>query len=103
MGKSYKKFNQHPFVPGELYCFRSIKNHGPKAEVLWGLYDKTQGGTIRLESSTQDFYRFRTACPLPSRFALVRRATRCELRDYMYNLGCFEAKIIQTNSNPDYL
>lgn len=83
--------NQEPyeftFIIGELYLFHSTKKHCPSRSSLWGVYDKTDDGVIYLESSTLDLIHFKIWHRLPDGYRYWRRATRGELRDYMYNLG----------------
>ncbi|MBR4028044.1 MAG: hypothetical protein IKJ08_00475 [Alistipes sp.] len=77
-------------VAGELYLFLSGSGCCPSSESLWGIYDRTEDGVIYLESSTLDMRLFDIWHPLPEGYFYSRLATRSELRDYMYNLGCCE-------------
>lgn len=92
MKKSNKKKHQFRFVIGDLYLFRPIKKHSLPNRNLWGIYDKIENGIIYLESSSLDLEYFKIWCRLPAKYRYSRRATRNELRDYMYNMGRFESK-----------
>lgn len=78
------------FEAGELYLFLSGSGCCSSSESLWGIYDRTEDGVIYLESSTLDMRLFDIWHPLPEGYFYSRLATRSELRDYMYNLGCCE-------------
>ena len=75
------------FIIGDLYLFHPTKKYCPSRSSLWGIYDKMEEGIIYLESSTLDFRHFSIWHRLPDGYRYIRRATRRELRDYMYNLG----------------
>lgn len=75
------------FLIGDLYLFHPTKKYCPSRSSLWGIYDKTEDGIIYLESSTFDLVHFNLWHRLPEVYRNSRRATRRELRDYMYNLG----------------
>lgn len=75
------------FIIGDLYLFHPTKKYCPSRSSLWGIYDKMEDGIIYLESSTLDFRHFSIWHRLPEGYRYSRRATRRELRDYMYNLG----------------
>lgn len=75
------------FIIGDLYLFHSTNKYCPSRSSLWGIYDKMEDGIIYLESSTLDFRHFSIWHRLPDGYRYSRRATRRELRDYMYNLG----------------
>ena len=80
------------FIVGELYLFHPTKRQCPSRGSLWGIYDKTEAGVIYLESSSRDLRHYRIRHGLSSEYRYCRRATRSELRDYMYNLGYSDAK-----------
>lgn len=84
---SNQETHKFPFVIGDLYLFHSTKKYCPSRSSLWGIYDKTEDGVIYLESSTLDLHHFSIWHRLPEEYRYSRRATRRELRDYMYNLG----------------
>ena len=75
------------FIIGDLYLFHPTKKYCPSRSSLWGIYDKMEDGIIYLESSTLDLHHFSIWHRLPDGYRYTRRATRRELRDYMYNLG----------------
>lgn len=75
------------FIIGELYLFHPEKKHCPAHDSLWGIYNSIDSGKINLESSSLDLRNFSKWHSLPSKYKYSRRATRTELRDYMYNLG----------------
>lgn len=75
------------FIIGDLYLFHPTKKYCPSRSSLWGIYDKMEDGIIYLESSTIDLHHFAIWHRLPDGYRYTRRATRRELRDYMYNLG----------------
>lgn len=72
---------------GELYLFHIDNPHCPSNSSLWGIYDKSINQNVYLESSTTDLLNYRIWHILPKHYIYYRRATRCELRDYMYNMG----------------
>lgn len=55
---------------------------------LWGVYDRTDSGRIYLEHMACDLTRIGHWLPLPSKYRYARRASRDELRDFFYLLGC---------------
>lgn len=75
------------FIIGELYLFHPKMKHCPAHESLWGIYNSIADGKIALESYSLDLEHFAKWCCLPTKYKYSRRATRAELRDYMYNLG----------------
>ncbi len=98
-----KQFTLKPqsknFVIGDLYLFHPMKKHCPSRSSLWGIYDKTEDGIIYLESSSLDLQCFSIWHRLPDGYRYSRRATRRELRDYMYNLGHSDSRMQQLNAN----
>lgn len=90
MKKPNKKNHQPRFVIGDLYLFHPTKKYCPSNRSLWGVYDKIENGIIYLESSTLDLRRFNIWHCLPVKYRYSRRATRGELRDYMYNMGLYD-------------
>ncbi len=78
------------FTIGELYLFNRTSPACPAEESLWGVFDKKEGGTIYLESSSLDLKRFRVWHPLPVGYRYIRLATRAELRDYEMQLSRYE-------------
>lgn len=79
------------FTMGELYLFHPTAADCPAEGALWGVFDKRSGDEILLESSSEDLHRFRTWHRLPDGYRFCRRATRAELRDYMFNLSLAES------------
>ena len=73
------------FKVGEVYLFHTDDPRCPDAESLWGLYDKHDGGSIRLESCSTDQKHFSKGWHLPEQYRFCRLSTRGELRDYMAN------------------
>lgn len=90
------------FIIGELYLFHPTKKYCPSRSSLWGIYDKIEDGIIYLESSTLDLHHFSIWHRLPDGYRYWRRATRRELRDYMYNLGYRDSllRLPHTNKFP---
>ena len=83
--------NIESLVAGELYLFHPTNRNCPPNESLWGVYIREESGEVYLESSTIDMHSFVTWSALPAKYSYSRLANRCELRDYMYNLGYAEA------------
>ena len=81
-----------PFRIGDLYLFHTCNPRCPASSSLWGFYDKRVNGVIYLEHSSHDLLHFRQYHPLPMRYRYYRLATRCELRDYLYNIGYSDGK-----------
>ena len=59
---------------------------------LWGVYDRTTSGAVRLETSSRDLCGFRFWHPLPAAYRYARLATRSELRDYTAALAFYECR-----------
>lgn len=78
------------FIPGELYLFHPSDYACPAEESLWGVFDKTENGTILLESSSHDLKYFRVWHPLTDEYRFARLASRDELRDYAMKLARYE-------------
>ena len=78
---------------GELYLFHRSDAACPPESSLWGFYDKTEDGVISLEHSTTDLRHFKRWHELPDGYKFARLAERCELRDYMYSLGVWDAEV----------
>lgn len=76
---------------GELYLFHTTNSRCPSADSLWGVFDRTEGKRIWLETTSRDLLSFTRASRLPPHYRFFRRATRTELRDYWYNCGAFES------------
>lgn len=90
---SNQKLHKSTFIIGDLYLFHPTKKYCPSRSSLWGIYDKTKDGIIYLESSTLDLIHFKIWHRLPVGYYYSRRATRQELRDYMYNLGHSDSQL----------
>ena len=86
------------FQVGELYLFHGCDATCPPESSLWGFYDQTDGGVITLEHSTTDLRHFKRWHELPEGYEFARLAERCELRDYMYNLGVWETESFAVES-----
>ncbi len=97
----FRELHGQRFVIGELYLFHPVKKYCPSRGSLWGIYDKTEEGIIYLESSTPDLQHFFTWQRLPDGYRCSRRATRSELRDYIFNFACYEWR--HTGHRPDSL
>ncbi len=80
------------FHIGDLYLFHTSNSRCPSSSSLWGFYDKRINGIIYLEHSSHNLRKFRLYHPLSPRYRYYRLATRCELRDYMYNIGYSDGK-----------
>ena len=91
MNKRDKNIPTDLLTVGELYLFHPTNRDCPPNESLWGIYIREESGEVYLESSTIDMHSFVTWSALPAKYSYSRLANRCELRDYMYNLGCAEA------------
>lgn len=83
------------FISGDLYLFHPTDRACPAAGSLFGIYDKTAEGIIYLESSSSDLIHFRLWHRLPDDCCYCRRASRRELRDYIFNLACHECLVMQ--------
>ncbi len=92
-----KKRDQFPdhqnLLSGELYLFHSTDRSSPATGSLFGIIDKIADGIIYLESSSRDLRRFRLWHRLPNHYRYHRRASRSELRDYIFNLACYECRM----------
>ncbi len=84
---SIQELPNQTFVIKDLYLFHPTKQSRPSRNRLWGIFDKTEGDIIYLESSKLDLRHFTIWHSLPKEYCYWCRATRWELRDYMYNLG----------------
>ena len=73
------------FKVGEVYLFHTDDSRCPNTESLWGLYDRHDGNSVRLESCSTDQKHFSKGLRLPEQYLFCRLSTRSELRDYMAN------------------
>ena len=80
------------FRLGDLYLFHPCNPLCPASSSLWGFYDKRIKGVIYLEHSSHNLHNFHHSHSLPKHYRYYRLATRSELRDYMYNMGCSDTK-----------
>lgn len=80
------------FRAGELYLFRRTESSCPSSGSLFGIFDKAASGVIYLASSSSDLRHFHLWHRLPPDYRCLRRATRSELRDYLFNLACYECR-----------
>lgn len=89
-----KKRNPFPdhqtLLTGELYLFHPIDRNCPAVTSLFGIFDKIADDILYLESSSSDFIHFRLWHRLSDDYCCCRRASRRELRDYIFNLACCE-------------
>lgn len=83
----------HKLLSGALYLFHRSDRRCPAANSLYGIIDKTSDGIIYLESSSRDLRRFRLWHRLPEHYRYHRPASRSELRDYVFNLACYECRM----------
>lgn len=79
------------FHIGDLYLFHSTDPDCPSDSSLWGIFDRQQVDTIHTESTSCDLLIFQYSITLPTHYRYARRATRGELRDYIFNLSWFES------------
>ena len=79
---------------GELYLFCRAERASSSSGSLFGIFDKEVSGVIYMESSSRDMRHFRLWHRLPRGYRCSRRATRSELRDYIFNLACYECAVI---------
>lgn len=75
------------FHVGEVYLFHCSDSRCPGSSSLWGQYDKHYRGRLYLESSSHGLRTFRLWHVLPSEYHYYRRASRSELRDYIFALS----------------
>ena len=78
------------FHIGDLYLFHPTNPRCPSVSSLWCIFDKRQDNRIYAESASRDLLTFRLWLPISTHYRYARRATRSELRDYMFNLSWFE-------------
>lgn len=78
------------FISGDLYLFHPTDRSCPVTGSLFGIFDKIADGILYLESSSSDLIHFRLWHRLPDDYCCCRRASRRELRDYIFNLACCE-------------
>jgi len=87
--KKRSRFNQR-FIAGELYVFHASDCTCPADGSLFGMFDKETSAGIYLESSSRDLVDFHLWHRLSDEYRYCRLATRDELRDYIFNLACYE-------------
>lgn len=87
---SFQFLQASHYRAGELYLFCRTERPYPSSGSLFGIFDKEASGVIYLESSSPDLCHFRLWHRLPRGYRCSRRATRSELRDYIFNLACYE-------------
>ena len=75
----------------EVYLFNTSEWSCPPVGSLWGMVSAVGEGAVCLESSSRDLREFRLWHSLPPEYCYSRLATRRELRDYMYQLACWES------------
>lgn len=84
----------HKFEIGDVYLFHKSDPRCPSDSSLWGVFDKSDGGTVFLESSSSDCEEFRTWCRLPEGYRFCRPATRTEMRQYIFEQTWDESRRI---------
>lgn len=73
---------------GDLYLFTPAPDL-PSSAGLWGIFDcVNENGDICLEVGSLDFEHFKRDTTVPTEYTYVRQATRHELRDFAFNMGC---------------
>lgn len=92
----------HHLLSGALYLFHRSDRRCPAVNSLYGIIDKMSDGIIYLESSSRDLRYFRLWHRLPKHYRYHRRASRSELRDYIFNLACYECASIQGSMGRTY-
>lgn len=75
---------------GELYLFHPSNPHCPSQGSLWAVLAGEGEHGLLLESSSLDLQCFERWHMLPDLYRYARRATRDELRDYVYNLARYD-------------
>lgn len=92
--------NGHPasfdFEVGDVYLFHATDPACPAKGSLWGVFDRRNGDTVYLESSTVDFRHLCTRHRLPRRYRYCRLSSPAELRDYMSMLVRFDIETMRT-------
>ncbi len=79
----------YDFKVGELYLFSSDSPECLAEKCLWGIYDTTERGRVKLEVATRDLRMFTVNQLLDRGYHFVRPSTREELRDFCFNYGFF--------------
>lgn len=83
-----KRITDMQLDSGDLYLFMPAPNL-PSGAGLWGIFDRrNESGQICLEVDSPDFEHFQRDTTLPEEYAYCRQATRHELRDFAFNMGC---------------
>lgn len=93
--KKRNRITDHPLLTGELYLFHPTDCACPATGSLFGIFDKSDSGILYLESSSSDFIHFRLWHRLSDDYCCCRRASRRELRDYIFNLASYESHEMQ--------
>lgn len=88
-----KKLSDASLADGELYLFSETPETQEPESCLWGTFDRMDSGRIRLEHMARDLRAFDHNLLLPEQYGYVRRASRSEVRDFYYLLGCDDALI----------
>lgn len=86
-----QKLNPASLAVGELYLFSDTPATREADSCLWGIFDRMDAGRIRLEHMARDLRMIDHGMLLPQQYGYVRRASRAELRDFFYLLGCCDA------------
>lgn len=86
-----KKLNPANLAAGELYLFSDTPATRDADSCLWGTFDRMDDGRILLEHMARDLRMIDHGMLLPQQYGYVRRASRSELRDFFYLLGCDDA------------
>ena len=73
------------FAIGDVYLFNKRNPSCPSDSSLWGVFDKCDGGSVYLESSSRDRNVFTAWCRLPDGYRYCRLSTRAEMRQYIFD------------------
>jgi len=73
------------FKIGDVYLFNKTDPKCQGDSSLWGVFDKCDGETVYLESSSRDREKFDIWCRLPEDYRYCRLAARTEMRQYIFD------------------
>lgn len=96
---SFQFLQASHYRAGELYLFCRTERSCRSSGRLFGIFDKEASGVLYLESSSSNLCHFHLWHRLPRGYRCSRRATRSELRDYIFNLACYEYR--RTGHRPE--
>ena len=80
------------FAIGDVYLFNKRDPNCPSDSSLWGVFDKCDGGSVYLESSSRDRNVFTAWCRLPDGYRYCRLSTRAEMRQYIFDQTWHESR-----------